>query len=47
MAPVEQSCDILSILCLIIGRSTAWGLQDWSQPSWALALTIYFLGNLL
>ncbi|XP_049562595.1 stereocilin isoform X4 [Orcinus orca] len=29
------------------GRSTAWGLQDWSQPSWALALTIYFLGNLL
>ncbi|KAI4535263.1 hypothetical protein MG293_014489 [Ovis ammon polii] len=29
------------------GRSTAWGLQDWSQPSWALALTICFLGNLL
>ncbi|XP_039088804.1 stereocilin isoform X2 [Hyaena hyaena] len=29
------------------GRSTAWGLQDWSQPSWAMALTICFLGNLL
>uniref|UniRef100_A0A8C0AB71 Stereocilin n=1 Tax=Bos mutus grunniens TaxID=30521 RepID=A0A8C0AB71_BOSMU len=29
------------------GQSTAWGLQDWSQPSWALALTICFLGNLL
>uniref|UniRef100_A0A673V766 Stereocilin n=1 Tax=Suricata suricatta TaxID=37032 RepID=A0A673V766_SURSU len=29
------------------GRSTAWGLQDWSQPSWAMALAICFLGNLL
>ncbi|KAF3830465.1 hypothetical protein GH733_004284 [Mirounga leonina] len=29
------------------GRSTAWGLQDWSQPSWAMALTTCFLGNLL
>uniref|UniRef100_A0A8I3PVA6 Stereocilin n=2 Tax=Canis lupus familiaris TaxID=9615 RepID=A0A8I3PVA6_CANLF len=29
------------------GRSTAWGLQDWSQPSWAMALTICFLGNLI
>ncbi|ELV13391.1 Putative stereocilin-like protein [Tupaia chinensis] len=29
------------------GRSTAWGLQDLSQPSWALALTIGFLGQLL
>nr|XP_031528710.1 stereocilin [Vicugna pacos] len=29
------------------GRSRAWGLQDSSQPSWTLALTICFLGNLL
>nr|XP_017520694.2 stereocilin [Manis javanica] len=29
------------------GRNTAWHLQDWSQPAWALALTICFLGNLL
>uniref|UniRef100_A0A2K6NWQ6 Stereocilin n=1 Tax=Rhinopithecus roxellana TaxID=61622 RepID=A0A2K6NWQ6_RHIRO len=29
------------------GRSTAWGLQDWSQPSWSLVLTISFLGHLL
>lgn len=47
VVPGEQSCNIPSILCLIIGRSTAWGLQDWSQPSWAMALTICFLGNLL
>ncbi|KAI2573893.1 stereocilin [Homo sapiens] len=29
------------------GRSTAWGLQDWSRPSWSLVLTISFLGHLL
>ncbi|XP_037691344.1 stereocilin [Choloepus didactylus] len=29
------------------GRSTAWGLQDWSQLFWALALTICFLVHLL
>uniref|UniRef100_A0A2K6FVH1 Stereocilin n=1 Tax=Propithecus coquereli TaxID=379532 RepID=A0A2K6FVH1_PROCO len=29
------------------GRSTAWGLQNLSQPSWALVLTISFLGHLL
>uniref|UniRef100_A0A2K5E5Q7 Stereocilin n=1 Tax=Aotus nancymaae TaxID=37293 RepID=A0A2K5E5Q7_AOTNA len=29
------------------GRSTAWGLWDWSQPSWSLVLTISFLGHLL
>nr|XP_010963642.1 stereocilin [Camelus bactrianus] len=29
------------------GRSRAWSLQDSSQPSWTLALTICFLGNLL
>uniref|UniRef100_G3TZU0 Stereocilin n=1 Tax=Loxodonta africana TaxID=9785 RepID=G3TZU0_LOXAF len=29
------------------GRSTAWGLQDWSQLSQALALTVCFLGQLL
>ncbi|KAK2498632.1 hypothetical protein MC885_008088 [Smutsia gigantea] len=29
------------------GRNTAWHFQDGSQPSWALALTICFLGNLL
>uniref|UniRef100_A0A2R9BRW9 Stereocilin n=1 Tax=Pan paniscus TaxID=9597 RepID=A0A2R9BRW9_PANPA len=28
-------------------RSTAWGLQDWSRPSWSLVLTISFLGHLL
>uniref|UniRef100_A0A8C4LDI6 Stereocilin n=1 Tax=Equus asinus TaxID=9793 RepID=A0A8C4LDI6_EQUAS len=28
-------------------RSTAWGLQNWSQPCWTLALTICFLGSLL
>ncbi|XP_054571532.1 stereocilin [Eptesicus fuscus] len=29
------------------GRSTACGFQNWSQPSWILALAICFLGNLL
>ncbi|XP_051000994.1 stereocilin [Acomys russatus] len=29
------------------GRSSAWGLHDWFQASWVLALTISFLGPLL
>ncbi|XP_051677705.1 stereocilin isoform X3 [Oryctolagus cuniculus] len=29
------------------GRNTARGLQDWLQASWALSLTISFLGHLL
>ncbi|XP_028622779.1 stereocilin isoform X2 [Grammomys surdaster] len=29
------------------GRSSAWGLYDWFQASWALALTISFFGYLL
>ncbi|XP_042543959.1 stereocilin [Dipodomys spectabilis] len=28
-----------------LGRSSACGLQDWSQTSWALALTISFVGH--
>ncbi|XP_060031696.1 stereocilin [Erinaceus europaeus] len=28
-------------------RSTAWGLQDWSQPFWMLTLTLCFHDNLL
>ncbi|XP_077620649.1 stereocilin isoform X3 [Crocuta crocuta] len=39
--------EIFTEIGTIAGRSTAWGLQDWSQPSWAMALTICFLGNLL
>ncbi|XP_041535170.1 stereocilin [Microtus oregoni] len=29
------------------GRSSAWGLYDWFQSSWALALTLSFVGFLL
>ncbi|XP_031227504.1 stereocilin isoform X2 [Mastomys coucha] len=29
------------------GRNSAWGLYDWFQASWALALTINFFGHLL
>ncbi|KAL6035804.1 hypothetical protein STEG23_005201 [Scotinomys teguina] len=29
------------------GRNSAWGLYDWFQSSWALALTISFTGHLL
>lgn len=47
LTPGEESCAIPTILCFITGRNTAWHLQDWSQPSWVLALTICFLGNLL
>lgn len=46
-APREQNCDVLPIPRLITGRSSAWGLYDWFQCSWALALTISSVGHLL